>query len=208
MVATLEDGGNLDSSEIRRAGVLRVFQKPVLEALRGRGPGVPEDTWEKARNRVDDTQCNQFPPGEHEVPEGHLRIDERPDPLVYTLVAATDEDELRGTSGQGPGHGLVEGRSPRGGQQHTRGRKTKAGRLDCGHQRFRLENHARAAPVGRIIRDAVFSFGVRPNVVGLDAHEPTLARLPEDALGEVAGHHLGKQCQDVDVPGFHGASGG
>jgi hypothetical protein len=64
---------------------------------------------------------------------------------------------------------------------------------------FGLEHHAGATAIGIVIHGAVFTMGMVPNIVEVDADQLLVHRPFEDARVKHALEHLGKQGQNVDL---------
>src|SRR4029079_14781038 len=94
VVARGEDGRHAFAAEDRRSRVLRVFEEAVGEGFLDRRRGL-DGARQEADDRIDDDQRRQLPAREDIVADRQLDIDQGADPFVDTLVARTEEDEMR-----------------------------------------------------------------------------------------------------------------
>src|SRR5690606_5529145 len=81
-----------------------------------------------------------------------------------------------------------------------------AGSTDGTGERLDLHHHPGAAPIGRVVGDPVLAFGEVAQVGDGELQQPLLLRLPQDARGQVARHHRGKERQDLGVQGAGGTA--
>src|SRR5476649_1898800 len=91
-VSRNEDIGNMQTSNFRWTGVVRIVEKPVEEGVSCNGLTVSDDSFHQAADRVDHEHGRQLAAGNDEIAEGKLQIDNADDPFIEALIAATEED--------------------------------------------------------------------------------------------------------------------
>src|SRR6267143_5628463 len=187
--------GNARAPEFGRTGVLRPLQHHLgRERLAGGALLVAQDAGQEPRDRLGHRHRRHLASLEDEVAQGELLVHEREDPLVHPLVPPAHQDQPppRGELLRLP---LVEARALRREQHDVRPGELRPSRLDGGHQRLRLHDHAGAAAVRYVVGDAVLARREVPDVHDPRAQEPLLLGLAQEALRERHRHHAGKQGQ-------------
>ena len=157
---------------------------------------------QEADHGVDDDERGELPAGQHVVADGQLEVDHGADPLVDSLVAGADEDEVRGL-GQGLRPGVAE-RLP-GRVQEDHGRAGGGlGERRC--HRFGAEDHPGSTAVRVVVDAAVLAEAPVAQVVDPDLGEALRVDPAGDALRQRRLDHAREQGEDVDFEG-HGSAG-
>src|SRR6266542_2612396 len=200
VVSREEDLRNLHPPELGGPCVVRVLEEPVLarEALCAGGRLVPEHARDEPRGRVRDAERRELAARHDEVSDRDLHVHRRHHALVHSFVPTAHEDQPA-LPGEAARQRLVEPHAPWARQDRRRAREPSPRRLDGVDERLGLHHHPGTAAVRGVIRDVVLARSVIADVGHPHREQPALARLPEDALGEVALAHPREQRQDLDL---------
>src|SRR5258708_7367557 len=126
-----------------------------------------------------------------------LLIDGRLDrALVDALVVARDENDVRQRR-EAARRGLIEQPALRGEEHDVTGGPLQL--PDRGHERLRLEDHARAAAVRDVVDRAMAVRRPVAQVVEPELELPCRSGARDDALGERAFEHLREEREDADL---------
>ena len=203
MVAGEEDRGDATTLVLDRPRVLRTLEESlgvglVLERL------ALDDAGYKPGHRVDHDHRRELSAGEHEVADRELFVNVLLDhPLVDPFIVPAHDHEVR-HGGESPRRGVIEERSLRAHERHVAGLAARG--ADRARQRLRLQDHAGAAPVRRVVDDAVTVGGPLTDVVDDELDLSSRSRPRDDALGEGALEHLREEREDVDPQRAHSAT--
>src|SRR5579885_253759 len=166
---------NPPTFEVAGAGVLRVFQEAVFEALFGERSLVADNPWDQAHDRVGQHQRRKLASSQDVVPYRDLVIDAILDEaLIDALVVPANDDE-RGLPGKLPREPLIEKRSLRG--HENRPRSPAAGVEPGRFQHVRLHHHSLAAAERRVVDRAMLVRGEIADLHGLVRDEPARGGL-------------------------------
>ena len=119
VVAGEQHLGDVEAAVAGRAGVLRVLEQAVVEALVDRAPLVAEHAGQRADHRVDDDHGRQLAAGEHVVAQRDDLVGQGVAALVDALVVAADEQQVLAL-GEACHRGAVEGPAGRGEEDDMR----------------------------------------------------------------------------------------
>ena len=95
MVAADQNLRNRPSIEVRGAGVMRLFEQSVAEALKAGRIGVTDGSRHQSRHTLNDRQRCNLAAGEYEIPQRDFFVDQMlGNPLVDALESPADEREM------------------------------------------------------------------------------------------------------------------
>ena len=135
----------------RRPGVLRVFQKTILERLLPSAL-LPKSTFREAGDRIQKNHSRKFTPGQDIVTDRNQFIHIVINPGIKTLIMTTDQNQM--LAGRQPaGIFLLINMTDR--RQKNRMmiqlRMTHLGKFKRIQHRLAAKNHTRPTPIRRII---------------------------------------------------------
>ena len=176
---------------------MRFLHQRFLAAQRARQP--PDDG-------IDDDCGRRLASREDVISDADLVLHQvRSHPLVHSLVVAAEQNQAWLLC-QAVDDRLVEQASLRRQQDEAAwGWLQAADCLDGAENRVRLEHHARAAAVRRVVHGVVRPFGPVSQIVQLDIDDALRRGARHDARVERATEHLREEGNDIDA---HGAMPG
>jgi hypothetical protein len=178
------------------------LEQTVGEAVLPVRLGVAEHAFLEAGNRVEQRQCRQFPPGQHEVAEAELTIDVPVDEtLVDALVAAAQQDRTW-PGGEVVDDPLVDALAGR--REVHQGHRLLVApfgpdRCQCALQRLVQHHHAGSAAIGPVVDAAVRTLPEVAQGPGANLHPSFVERAAGDALGQRDREQIREQRDDVEA---------
>lgn len=199
MVATEEDFGDLESSEVGGFGVLGSLEEASgAEGFFDGAEVVAQDAGEETDDGVDHDNGGDGTVGEDVVTDREfIGLEVFDDTVVDAFVVAGDEDEVWG-GGEFLSGGLIETLAGGAGDDEaTAGRKG----FDGGKEGFGFEDHAGAAARGGVIHLPVFAKAVLAEVMDVEVEGVLLLGAAHHAEAQWNADEIGEEGDNVDAHG-------
>ena len=196
MIAVLQDFRNAVPVIFDRPGILRIFQKTVVEGFLfqriGRYP-----LFQQSQDTVHQDHGRQFPARQHIVADADLFIDIAFDPMIDPFVMSADDDQFiqrRKTFHVALGERTVPG-SCKDRIDVIVGDVIDQGTMDDIH----LHQHPRSSAIGSVIDVTVLVPGIVADIDDTDLCQILFQNPFDDGGVQKSFVHLRKQCQHGDL---------
>ena len=195
VVALLQHLRHLHPVEFRRAGVLRILQQILAEALLLAGFIVSQRPRQQTDHRIRHNHRRQLAACQYIITDRiHIGSQCILDPLVYALVMAADENDLLGLA-QLLGGTLIKNTAGRAGNDDT-GIGRAAQILHRLKKRLGLHHHTGTAAIELVIRQPVLGAGIITDILDIQLHQTFFGGTGHDAVLQRC-KHLREKCQYI-----------
>ena len=197
VVAREEHVGNCAALPFARAGIVRIFEQPVFEALLCARRFLAHHAGNEPHAGVEQGERGDLAARQHIVADRHLDEAARLDhPLVDALEARAEDDEARAPPPIARACACLNGLAARAHDQARPRIVRRDRRVEARGQHVGPHHHARAAARWRVVDRAMAAEPVLANVARLQRPQAPRQRFARQRLAERAREHGGKEGED------------